>query len=163
LLLLAVNNGRFAGQRLIAAGFDAGMFPVQAATYAAERHLQGRIFSNFGWGGYLLLALPSDSVFMDGGTDFYGSALFRDHDAILSLSPGWRGILDKWKISAVLARSHSSLASEIVRSPGWSLWYCDSVAAIVKRDSTVLVKSPEDAEEQLKACAGPEKDAQPGR
>jgi hypothetical protein len=94
-------------------------------------------------------------VFIDGGTDFYGAEVMRDFAQVSSLEPGWRTILDRYHVEAVLTKSHSGLAHELVRSPGWGLWYCDSLAVIAKR-VPLSDRAPDIAEEKLKTCAGPE-------
>lgn len=162
LAILAVTHGSIMGSQVIANEFDNRRFPVDALKYADSNHLRGRIFTDWGWGGYLLFARPRDSVFIDGGTDFYGAELMREHDRIRSLAPGWRGILDRWKIESVFTGPHSRLAHEMVRGSGWSLWYCDSVAVILRRDSSQAVGSPDDRESQLGVCAGPDSSSAAG-
>jgi hypothetical protein len=159
LAILALTHGSIMGSQVIANEFDNRRFPVDAVKYAESNHLQGRMFTNWGWAGYLLFARPQDPVFIDGGTDFYGAELMREHDMIRSLAPGWRGILDRWQIEAVLTSSHSRLAHALVRTPGWSLWYCDSVAAILRRASTPAAESADERERQLGECAGPANDS----
>ena len=155
LSFLAAGHGRLLGRRLLTDDFDGSVFPVAAVRAARVANLEGRIFADFTWGGYILFARPEQRVFIDGGTDFYGSAIMRDHDRISHLEPGWRGILERWRVDAVLTDSHSKLAREIARTPGWALWYCDSVAVIVRRDASATAGRPYQRESELEACAGP--------
>lgn len=155
LSLIAVGHGRLLGRQLLADDFDVNVFPVAAVRAAQDAHLGGRIFADFAWGGYILFAWPGQRVFIDGGTDFYGSAVMRDHDRITHLEPGWRDILQRWHVNAVLTGSHSKLARELARTPGWSVWYCDSVAVIAQRDSSATGARPDELEREVKACAGP--------
>ncbi|HET7551269.1 MAG TPA: hypothetical protein VFK04_08260 [Gemmatimonadaceae bacterium] len=155
LSLVAVGHGRLLGRQLVADDFDDSVFPVAAVRAARVANLEGRIFADFTWGGYVLFAWPEQRVFIDGGTDFYGSAIMRDYDRISQLEPDWRDILERWRVDAVLTDSHSKLASEIARTPGWALWYCDSVAVIARRDASATGGYPYRRESELKACAGP--------
>ena len=47
-----------------------GSVTTSTALAARAEKLQGRIFHDFIWGGYLLYAWPEQKVFIDGGTDF---------------------------------------------------------------------------------------------
>ena len=75
----------------------------------------------------------SKKIFIDGGTDFFGEELFREYATIKRLVPGWRNRVKKWDLSLMLLRRESSLAHELVREPTWQLWYCDSLAVVLKR------------------------------
>lgn len=155
LALVAGSHGTVFGRRLLADDFDSTAFPVTAVRKARAAHLGGRIFADFTWGGYILFAWPEQRVFIDGGTDFYGSSVMRDYAAVASLDPGWREVLERNNVRSVLTRSDSRLARELVRTPGWSLWYCDSVAALVQRDPNPASIEPAVREQQLVACAAP--------
>ncbi len=48
-------------------------FPVKAVDYITTHPIEGNMFNEFTWGGYLLYRLwPEQKVFIDGQTDFYG-------------------------------------------------------------------------------------------
>jgi hypothetical protein len=155
LSLLAAGHGQLLGRQLLADEFDASVFPVSAVRAAQAAHLDGRIFAELTWGGYILFAWPQQRVFIDGGTDFYGSAVMRDHDRVLHLEAGWRDILQQWRVNSVLTDSHSRLARELARTPGWIVWYCDSVAVIMRRDPNAIAGHPDESEGEIKSCSGP--------
>lgn len=50
-------------------------FPVGAVTYLREHPSPGPLYNSFGWGGYLMWALPDMPVAIDGRTDLYGEEL----------------------------------------------------------------------------------------
>jgi hypothetical protein len=158
LALLAVAHGRIGSSQIMAEGFDPGSFPVTAVARAREAKLDGRLFTEFGWGGYLIYAWPEQRIFIDGGTDFFGEDLFREYSRIKLLRPGWRELLRKWDISLVLIRQPSSLAHELAREGQWISWYCDSLAVLYRRSpvppASVARKSADSAEARLDACAG---------
>jgi len=133
LALLAINHGRLAGHQVLADQFSAKRFPVQAVHRARSAGLQGRLFHEFIWGGYLLYSWPEQKVFIDGGTDFYGGALMRAQRSIINVQPGWRDSLDTWHIDMALLRSDGAMAAELGREPAWALWYRDSTAVLLRR------------------------------
>jgi fermentation-respiration switch protein FrsA (DUF1100 family) len=153
---LALSHGRIGSLQLIGQNFDPTVFPVDAVARARSAGLDGHLFSELIWGGYVLYGWPEQRVFIDGGTDFYGEALFREYIQIVSLASGWRHLLEKWDISLALLPPRSALAHELAREPGWALWHCDSVAALLTRGKAGLPLVPrttDSAEQQLENCA----------
>ncbi|HEX9900700.1 MAG TPA: hypothetical protein VGC81_15860 [Candidatus Methylomirabilis sp.] len=134
LVALGAAGGRVAGVPLLPDRFEPTVFPVQAVQRAREARLEGRMFHEFIWGGYILYAWPEMPVFIDGGTDFFGGKLMRTSMHIWSLQPGWRDSLNAWGIDLAMVRSDSPLAHQLGREAGWSLWHCDSTAAVFRRD-----------------------------
>jgi len=158
-VLLAGAHGKVGARRLIADHFDPTIFPVAAVQHARSERLQGRLFSEFTWGGYVGYAWPEQRIFIDGGTDFFGEDLFREYSRIKRLVPGWRGLLEKWHISLMLLNRQSSLAHELARDGRWGLWYCDSLAVVLKRPdqahNMAPRSDPDSSEAQLDTCATP--------
>jgi hypothetical protein len=130
---LALVGGKVAGLEVVPDRFDARAFPVAAVDSARSAGLEGNMFNTFIWGGYLLHQWPEQRVFIDGGTDHYGEKLFREYLQVWNLDPGWREVMDRHDISLALISSQSRLTHELVRDLGWSIWYCDSTAAILTR------------------------------
>lgn len=156
LVVLAGAGGRAGSLSLIRDEFDATIFPVAAVAEARQARLEGRLFSEFAWGGYLVYAWPEQKIFIDGGTDFFGEELFREYAAIKQMAPGWRTKLSERGISLMLLRRESTLAHELARDGRWSLWHCDSLAALFRRAPDVPVVTPasaDSAERTLDACA----------
>ena len=134
LIVLAAAGGKVADVPVINARFLPERFPVAAVEKARAAHLTGRLFSEFTWGGYLLYAWPEQKVFIDGQTDFYGDDLTRTYTRIMSLDPGWRDDLDRWKVSLVIIPDDWRLAAALRQEPGWSVWYEDRTAIILRRN-----------------------------
>ncbi len=133
LLLLALAHGRLRTIQLVPNAFSASAFPVEAIARARGAGLDGRIYTQFTWGGYQLYAWPEQKVFIDGGTDFYGEAVLTDYLDIWTLQPGWREKLAGWDISLAILPIRSPLAAELAREPGWTEWHRDSTATVLIR------------------------------
>jgi hypothetical protein len=129
---VALGGGTVAGVEVVPARFDPKVFPVDAVTKARAERLEGTLFSNFIWGGYLLLAWPEQRVFIDGGTDHYGDQIFDEYVKVWNLEPGWREVLRRRKVDLVLVSPQSRLADELIRDQRWQVWYCDSTAALLQ-------------------------------
>jgi hypothetical protein len=156
LVLLGISHGRVGSTQLIRNGFDPQTFPVAAVARARHAGLQGHLFSEFAWGGYLVYAWPEQRIFIDGGTDFFGPELFKQFADIKQLRPGWRKLLERWDISLALLRRQTALSHELSRDPRWQTWYCDSLSVLLRRsDQLVAAFSPsaaDSAESRLDSC-----------
>jgi hypothetical protein len=153
LVILALAGGSVAGVAVIPDRFDDKAFPVRAVAEARTARLEGRMFNNFIWGGYLLYAWPEQRVFIDGGTDHYGERLFNEYIRVANLEPGWRDILKRWNITLALLPPDTRLADELARDGGWRPWYCDSVSVLLQRPPTVSSSAPRGAP-QAGSCRG---------
>ena len=130
---LALVGGKVAGLEVVPNRYDARVFPVAAVDSARAAGLEGNVFNTFIWGGYLLHQWPEQRVFIDGGTDHYGEQLFREYLQVWNLDPGWREVLDRHGVSLAVTSPQARLTHELVRDHRWSIWYCDSTAAILTR------------------------------
>jgi hypothetical protein len=129
---LGLLHGRVAEIQLIEDRFDPAAFPAAVAERGRQAGVTGPIFNEFIWGGWIMHEWPEMPVFIDGGTDHYGQALFNEYLQVWNLEPGWRDVLTRWKIRWVLVDPNTPLAHELVREPGWGLWYCDSVGVMLE-------------------------------
>jgi hypothetical protein len=129
---VAAMKGEVGGVDVVPNRFDPDRFPVEVVDRGRAAGISGPIFNEFIWGGYLLYAWPEQRVFIDGGTDHYGDALFAEYIRAWNLDPGWRDVLAKYRIQWVLVDPRARVAHELVREGGWGIWYCDSVAVLLE-------------------------------
>ena len=112
--------------------FDPRVFPVQAVQWLEDHPQQGQVFNYFPWGGYLLYqSWPEQQVFIDGQTDFYGEALTRQYEQVLTLAPGWQSVFDQYQVGWVLVPPGEPLANELRSNAGWQSIYRDETAEIL--------------------------------
>jgi uncharacterized membrane protein YidH (DUF202 family) len=116
--------------------FDAAVFPIKAVNWLENHPQDGNVFNHFPWGGYLLYRQwPERLVYIDGQTDFYGEALTREYEQIISTSQGWKTTLDKNKIKWVIVPFKSNLAN-VLTGKGWEAIYQDEIAVVLRRNAT---------------------------
>ena len=132
MIMLALAHGQIGPWTAIPPGFDRRDFPVEAVSQARAAGLQGHLFNEFLWGGYLIYAWPEQRVFIDGGS--YDERMVSAYAQILFRTPGWRDALRRWDISLVLVPAGSALAAELSHEPGWEVWHRDAVAMLLRRD-----------------------------
>jgi hypothetical protein len=128
-------------------------FPVDVVRRARAEHLQGNIYHDFIWGGYLIYAWPEQKVFIDGGTDFYGAQLLRTWLDIGQRAPYWRDSLAAYHITLALVPTNSGFAHQLLREPGWRLHDCDATAALLQK--TGEAAEPRIADSLLATCERP--------
>jgi hypothetical protein len=111
--------------------------PVQAVDWLEQNPQDGKMFNHFIWGGYILYRMwPTETVFIDGQTDFYGEALMREYFDVINLSADWQNILDKHEVSWMLIPRNEALAKYLyaVDDDAWRVIYEDETAVIFRRD-----------------------------
>jgi hypothetical protein len=106
----------------VASAFGAPTRPDDRAYPAAAldslRAGNGVLLNEYDWGGYLIFNLPERPVFIDGRYVPYLGGVLADYRALVGLRPGWRGLLDKYKVSDVVLRPERPLAVAL-REDGW--------------------------------------------
>lgn len=118
----------------IPARFASETFPVQAMDWLEIHPQEGNVFNYFPWGGYILYrAFPEVRVFIDGQTDFYGEALTRQYEQVITLSEGWQEVLAEYKVQWVLMPASSALVRTLESDSTWQALYRDDVAVILRR------------------------------
>ena len=114
--------------------FSSTTFPVQAAAWVEKHPPEGEMFNYFPWGGYLLYRLwPVQRVFIDGQTDFYGEALTRQYEQVLTLSVGWEDVLDQHSVDWVMMPVDSALSGALRADSAWEIAYEDATAIVFVR------------------------------
>jgi hypothetical protein len=110
-------------------------FPVAAVQFvtAHPQAVHGEMFNDYGWGGYLMLALPDHKVFVDGRNDFYGDDLIQDFVNVNKVLPDWDAVLHRYGVGwTILPRDHP-LNILLALHTDWSAAYMDDVTTIYTR------------------------------
>ncbi len=128
------------------ADFPQVRFPVAAVAHNLDvlRPSGGmpRILTSDQWADYLIYHLyPRQRVFFDGRSDFYGPALLRDYQALLTAGAAWRSTIDRYGFEIALLPLDWPLGAVLERDPGWRLLYRDSNAILLVRAAKGLKPS----------------------
>jgi hypothetical protein len=118
---------------LIPTTFDPARFPVAMLREARAARLEGRLLTEFTWGGYTLYAWPEQKVFIDGGTDFYGEPVMREYLDVWTLQANWREVMARRGFDLAILPPRVPLAVQLAREPGWTEWRRDSVSVVLRR------------------------------
>lgn len=84
-------------------GLAAGNEPEAAASFLESEHLDGRLYNDVRFGGYLIWRRYPGKVFIDSRNEIYGD-LLRDIAGAMAGPDTWRALLDREKIDAAFLR-----------------------------------------------------------
>jgi hypothetical protein len=113
---------------------EAQQFPERAVAALRSRAPGREVFAYYDWGGYTIYKLyPEFRVFIDGRADLYGDDLLQQFQTAVQLRTGWRQVLDRWGVRAVLLPRQAALAQALVLDPKWHLEYRDAQAVLLIR------------------------------
>jgi len=108
-------------------------FPKAALAFMQRQQLNGRLFNQYGWGGYIEWTAPDIKPFIDGRADiFVNKGVLDDHRRVTSLEETF-GVLDKYRIDYVLVQPDRPLAYLLEHTLGWQTIYSDRISAIFAR------------------------------
>jgi hypothetical protein len=86
-------------------------YPKNAVSYLRENPTEGQIFSDYGWGGYLIWKFPEKKVFIDGRmpswrwippSESESKSAFDDYNNILKGKEDYKKYFEKYSIRTVL-------------------------------------------------------------
>jgi hypothetical protein len=108
--------------------------PVGAIDYIRRAGLSGPMLNDYGFGGYLMWALPEHKVFIDGRGDVF------DPTGILAAYGRWATLdedpnllLEKYRIKFCLLSKNAPMTRVLPYLPGWRRAYSDDLAAVYVR------------------------------
>jgi hypothetical protein len=111
-----------------------GFGPASSLPVEAALHLPGgRLFTTDRWADYLIYTQPSRKVFFDCRNDAYGAEVLEDYITVMTATPGWESVLEKYSLNVALVPTTSPITAGLSLSRDWKLFYQDSVAAVFRR------------------------------
>jgi hypothetical protein len=115
-------------------GFQPGFNPKQFPTQALDRiaHADtGRIFTSDQWADYLIYKLyPTQRVYMDGRSDFYGSEFVTGYQHVMNAQYDWEANLSRFAIDTVVVKPDAPVATALKQSRAWKTVFDDGSTVI---------------------------------
>jgi hypothetical protein len=105
------------------------IFPIRATEFIRDAHLQGPLYNDFNWGGFLIFNLPGQDVSIDPRTNVYGDVQLARAMATTSAMK-WQSDPDLARANLVVLERYLPLAVELTRDPEYTLVYQDQVALV---------------------------------
>jgi hypothetical protein len=108
-------------------------FPTAALEFMQQRHISGRIFNQYAWGGYMEWYAPELKPLLDTRGDlFVYNGVFEDYLRVKANVHSFQ-ILDRDRIDYVFLQTNEPLIYLLEQSPAWRLIYSDKVASLFER------------------------------
>jgi hypothetical protein len=107
-----------------------GNFPAPAAWYIEQHHLQGPLYNDFNWGGFLIWRLPGVPVAIDGRTNVHGDERVGHFGDMWLGKAIWASDPELSRANIVVANKDKGLTSILRLDPRFRIVYED-VQAIV--------------------------------
>ncbi len=112
-----------------------GIYPYKAVEYLKNNPIEGNMFNEYNWGGFLIWRYPEKKVFIDGRMPSWKIGdyrVFQDFNTIGSVNEGWDELLRKYDVafSLVYNDQPNQLKYGYLK---WEKVYGDDLAAIYKR------------------------------
>lgn len=113
-------------------------YPVAAADYVKSNRLEGPIYNDFDWGGYLIWALPDYPVSIDGRTNLYGEERLIRSMNTWQASEGWETDPALIRARVVIApkkreNAPTPLTEKLRQHPSWKKRFEDDVSVVFVR------------------------------
>jgi hypothetical protein len=117
---------------------DAQVLPVGALAFVQKVGIQGRVFNEDSWGGWLShFFYPHSQVFIDNRLPVYGASFFQS--VYFPILQGDRSF-GTYQINWAILRTEiggSGLQSQLIQDPGWQLFFLDHMAMVFVRSQHV--------------------------
>jgi hypothetical protein len=98
-----------------------------------DNEIEGNLFNDYNWGGYLIWHLREYPVFVDGRTDLFGDLILNDYLEIMGLGNSWNDTLNAYEVGVILVKSESNLA-EVLSYSNWKEVYRDDLTVVFTQD-----------------------------
>lgn len=115
-------------------GWNSLVLPLDAANFARDAELPGRMLNHLNFGATLMWSLP-DPVFIDGRLEVMGEAFYEEYREALDSRAGLLDAVNRYGIGWIVFpyRLSPRLLRELARDPDWVMVYVDHLATIFVR------------------------------
>jgi len=103
-------------------GVEKDKYPLAITNYIKSINLEGNLFNQYSWGGFLIWSFPDKKIFIDGRMDVYKKKISSEYTTIMSLNDGWEDILKKYSINYLLVKRNEIISKYLTKvSDEWVL------------------------------------------
>jgi len=111
---------------------EVGNYPLGAVRYLKANPIEGNMFNEYNWGGFLIWQYPEKKVFIDGRMPSWrigSQRIFEEFNDAMSFNDGWDKTFAKYDVKFALVYDNP-LNQAMFVSIGWKKDYGDGLAAV---------------------------------
>jgi len=106
------------------------VFPVDAVYWLENAEIEGNLFNDYNWGGYLIWHLRDKPVFVDGRTDLFGDEILNEWQQVRRGENGWQEVIIREDISAILLKNEKMYTRHFLEE-GWVKVFEDDLSIVL--------------------------------
>ena len=115
---------------------EVGTYPLGAVEYLKENPIEGNMFNEYNWGGFLVWQYPEKKTYIDGRMPSWrknGFSIFEEFNKTMRYDEGWNETFDKYNINFALVYNNQ-INEMMFSSIDWKKVYSDPVSLIFLRE-----------------------------
>jgi hypothetical protein len=110
--------------------------PIKATEFIRDHGISGRMFNEYGQGGYLIYSLyPQQQVYIDGRADVFGDEFLKEYMAIRNGEPEWEQLFDKYDVDYVITLRVAPIRQLLLARGDFKSVYEDKHNSVLVRNS----------------------------
>jgi len=121
----------------------------KAVDFVVSRGITGRVFNEYGFGGFMVYRLPAQKVFIDGRADVYGDAFVKEYLKIFSGQEGWAEAFDRYEIDYVICTRNAPVRQLLLQRGDFVSVYQDQYTSVlvkrIPRFESIIREAPDSA------------------
>lgn len=139
-------------QLLQGTGYIRERFPARACDFIELAELEGKMFNENNYAGYLIWRLSPEQhlVFSDPRFDIFGGVIWRTEEAISRGIEGWQALLDEHDVQWLITRSTTGLAMRLNMQEEPQAW----VPAALWDDFEIWIRNTPENEAMIRRARG---------
>lgn len=134
LVFSAVLTGRYVNASTIRSA-QTSSYPIGAVRFVAHHDMRGNVFNSYNYGGYMIWSLDDRyPVFIDSRADtLYSSGILHDYLTVYQGGPGWKQLLQTYRIRWVLVEKNAPIAQILTSRDDWRVDFVGKLAMVIAR------------------------------
>lgn len=98
-----------------------------------EARADARLFVAMPYASWFEYASPENPLFVDPRIELFPEAVWADYYAVIDAREGWREILDRWRVDAIVLMPGDATVAALEDDAGWRLAYRDGSGSVFVR------------------------------
>ena len=109
--------------------------PVEGIKFLEKSTPRGRLLNEMAFGSYIMWRMnPNPPIFVDPRLNLYGLKLINDYNTLAFCKPGWKTLLDTYKIDWIFMPLDMPIVYQLSQSTQWKILHKDALSIVIARN-----------------------------